>query len=58
MVGSKAFDFYVLSWGYLSETSMNLVETAQRKSQMRTRVCCHRLLVACRECLWGRARAL
>ena len=34
MVGSKAFDFYALSWGILRKPACNLVETAQRKSQV------------------------
>jgi hypothetical protein len=34
MVGAKAFDFYALSWGVPRKPACNLVETAQRKSQL------------------------
>src|SRR5678815_5541982 len=34
MVGAKAFDFYALSWGVPRKPACNLVETAQRKSQV------------------------
>jgi hypothetical protein len=37
MVGSKAFDFYALSCGSLWKTVWNLIETAQRKSQDRSK---------------------
>ena len=32
MVGSKAIDFYALSWGIPRTPACNLIETAQRKS--------------------------
>jgi len=32
MAGSKAFDFYALSWGVPRKPACNVVETAQRKS--------------------------
>jgi hypothetical protein len=32
MAGSKAIDFYVLSWGVPRTSACNLIETAQRKS--------------------------
>jgi antitoxin ParD1/3/4 len=34
MAGSNAFDFYALSCGSLWKTAWNLIETAQRKSQI------------------------
>jgi hypothetical protein len=33
MAGSKAIDFYALSWGVPRKPAWNLIETAQRKSQ-------------------------